>query len=125
MVTAGVLLFAQMSAFAAIRPCTTCTAASPQSSTSAEVSAVAGTVRDIAGGVVPGASVIVRAAGREQQTTTGADGRFSAGVSSSSEIVLVVRAAGFADLRQTISAGASRTGLEIVLSPATVVEAVT
>ena len=39
---------------------------------------ITGTVRDIAGGIVPGAAIIVRVSGREQQTLTGPDGRFTA-----------------------------------------------
>ena len=53
-----------------------------------------GVVHDISGAVVPGASVVVRAAGPgsgEQRTITGPDGRFAVDVSGSGEVTGVVR----------------------------------
>jgi len=67
----------------------------------------------------------VRNGAKDEQTVTGPDGRFTLTTAATSEIVLVVRAAGFAELRHTISAGTSPTNIDIVLSPASVQEAVT
>ena len=86
---------------------------------------VTGVVRDTAGGVVVGAAVIVRAATGERQGVTGPDGRFAIQVSQGGEIVVIVRASGFAEARQTVVSGAARENLSVVLSPATVLEAVT
>jgi iron complex outermembrane receptor protein len=88
--------------------------------------AVTGVVRDAAGGVVPGAAVIVRArAGGERQSVTGADGRFSVPFPTPGELVVIVRATGFAEKRTEVTAGAARSDLAIVLSPATVLETIT
>jgi outer membrane cobalamin receptor len=91
----------------------------------ADAATVTGTVHDSVGGIVPGASIIVRTPGREQHTVSGPDGRFAAAAPESAEIVVIVRAAGFAELRQTIGAGASRTNLDIVVAPAGMAETVT
>jgi outer membrane receptor protein involved in Fe transport len=126
MIAAALLLFVQMSGPSSAVPCGDCPDIAPQSATRpAEDASVSGIVRDVAGGIVPGASVIIRAPLREQQTVTGADGRFAASVPASSEITLIVRAAGFGEVRQTIAPGAAHNGLEVVVSPATVMEAVT
>ena len=85
---------------------------------------VTGVVRDTAGGVVVGASVIARAAGGDNQAVTGVDGRFTITVSQPGDIVVIVRAAGFAEGRQTIGSGAARQDLSVVLKPATVLETV-
>ena len=74
---------------------------------------------------MPGAAIVVRASGREQQTVTGPDGRFTANAPAAAEVAIIVRAAGFAEARQTIAAGARRVNLDIVVGPATVTEAVT
>src|SRR5215212_5702431 len=67
---------------------------------------VSGTVQDAAGGVIPGATVVVRvASGAEQQVITEPDGRFSFNVIGTGDIVLIVKARGFADARQTLAAG--------------------
>jgi outer membrane receptor protein involved in Fe transport len=86
---------------------------------------MSGVVRDPSGAVVAGASVVVRAGGEERRSVTGADGRFTveAPEPSAADIVVVVRAPGFAE-RQVRASDASRE-LEIVLTPATLVEAVT
>ena len=86
---------------------------------------VTGVVRDTAGGVVVGAAVIVRAATGDRQGVTGPDGRFAIQVVQGGEIVVIVRASGFAEARQTVVSGAARENLSVVLSPATVLEAVT
>jgi outer membrane receptor protein involved in Fe transport len=86
---------------------------------------VSGIVRDGAGGVVSGASVIARTPRREQHTTTGPDGRFVVTAIDASEVILIIRAPGFAEARQTLAAGASRSSLDIVVSPETVIESVT
>jgi outer membrane cobalamin receptor len=88
--------------------------------------AVTGTVRDASGTILPGASIVVRtASGAEERTTSGPDGRFGAAVASAGDLVLIVRAEGFAEHRQAVSTGATRQNLEVVLSPATLTETVT
>ncbi len=87
--------------------------------------AISGTVRDLSGSVVPNATITVRTGSKDEQTVTGPDGRFTLQTSATSEIVLVVRAAGFAELRHTVAAGTSPANIDIVLSPASVQEAVT
>ena len=87
---------------------------------------VSGTVRDSSGTLVPGASVVVRtASGIEERTTTGEDGRFGAPVTTGGDLVLIVRAEGFAEHRQTLASAESRQNVDVVLSPATVTETVT
>jgi outer membrane receptor protein involved in Fe transport len=86
---------------------------------------ISGTVRDLSGSVVPNATITVRNGSKDEQTVTGPDGRFTLPTAATSEIVLVIRAAGFAELRHTVAAGMSPANIEIVLSPASVQEAVT
>jgi outer membrane receptor protein involved in Fe transport len=86
---------------------------------------VTGVVRDSAGGAVPGAVVVVRVQGVDTEVVSGKDGRFTASVPGGGEIVVVVRARGFAESRETIRAGGSTGDLQVVLVPATVLEAVT
>jgi iron complex outermembrane receptor protein len=83
---------------------------------------VSGTVKDISGGVVPGAAIVVRSdTGVDQQTVvSGPDGRFSL-ENVPPGATLVIRAGGFAEKRQP-AAGAE---LEIVLEPAGLLETVT
>ena len=84
---------------------------------------VTGVVRDQSGGVVSGATVIVRTnSGTEAQTVTGPDGRFTLETAPSAGATLVIRAGGFAEKRQPVS---SSEALEIVLAPATLLETVT
>jgi outer membrane receptor protein involved in Fe transport len=84
---------------------------------------ITGTVRDITGAVVSGASVIVRTeSGQEQQAVTGSDGRFVIEKIPIGQATLVVRAGGFAERQQPIS-GSGR--IDVVLSVATVLETVT
>jgi iron complex outermembrane recepter protein len=93
---------------------------------SAVAPALSGVVRDGSGQVVPGAVVIVRAnPGREQQTLTGNDGRFSLPVTAGADIVLIVRAPSFAENRQTIAAGGATAEVQVTLQPATLSETVT
>lgn len=85
--------------------------------------AITGTVKDTSGGAVPGASVIVQtSSGAEQQTVTGPDGRFSLEKAPEGQATLVVRAGGFAEKRQPLTGS---TTIDVVLSPAAILEAVT
>ena len=93
---------------------------------SAAAPALSGVVRDGSGQVVPGAVVIARVSpGREQQTVTGDDGRFSVPVTAGGDIVLIVRAPSFAENRQTIPAGGTMAEVQVTLQPATLSETVT
>ncbi len=88
---------------------------------------ISGVVHDTSGAVVPGATVLVRAPGGpangDRRTVTGADGRFTIEPTTAGEVVVVVRAAGFAEQQQRVTAGAS--GVEITLAPARLLEEVT
>jgi outer membrane receptor protein involved in Fe transport len=76
-------------------------------------SGVTGVVRDEFGGVVSGASVVIRGqAGVERQTVTGPDGRFSIAAPVGTG-TLVVRAVGFAEKEQTLSEGEIAITLEV------------
>jgi iron complex outermembrane receptor protein len=89
---------------------------------------VTGVVRDASGQVIAGAAVVVRsAAGVEQQTVTGPDGRFSVALPAATpgEVTVVVRAPGFAETRQTIRPGAADRNVDILLQPAGLSEIVT
>ena len=125
MIAAGLLLLVQMSNPAWAAPCAGCTAGTDQTTAPTEPGVMTGIVRDSAGGVVPGAAIVVRVSGREQQTTTGADGRFTASVPADAEVSIIVRAAGFAETRRTMAPGAQRVNVDIVVAPAAVTEAVT
>ena len=83
-----------------------------------------GTVRDIAGGAVQGATIIVRSGSRDQRVVSGPDGRFTVSVPASAEVILVVRAAGFAELQHSVASGAPRADLDLVVAPATVTQTV-
>jgi outer membrane receptor protein involved in Fe transport len=88
-------------------------------------SLVAGTVRDSAGGVVPGATVILRqVSGAEEQTITGRDGRFQV-AAPIADVLLIVRASGFSEQRRTLTRGSDRSSVDVVLAPAAVSENVT
>src|SRR6185295_19245599 len=83
-----------------------------------------GVVHDSTGGVVSGAAVIVRAAsGPEQRVTTGPDGRFTVDTPAAGDVVIVVRAGGFAEKTQRVE-DASRS-ISIELAPAAFLEQVT
>jgi outer membrane receptor protein involved in Fe transport len=84
-------------------------------------SVLTGSVRDTTGATVVGAIVVVE--GTPQRTVTGADGRFAVTPGSTGSVVLVVRAAGFAEWRRTLATTAA--ALDIVLAPAGVLETVT
>ena len=121
MVAAVVLLLAQVAGPAPAGP----TAQGSAPAFRAAPAAISGTVRDLSGSVVPGATIAVRDGAKEQQTVSGPDGRFTLNASTSSQIVLIVRATGFAELRHTVPAGSSTANVDLVLSPASVQEAVT
>jgi outer membrane receptor protein involved in Fe transport len=85
--------------------------------------AVTGIVKDSSGGVVPGASILVRtASGTEQQTVSGPDGRFTLVRAVNGGATLVVRAGGFAEYEQPLPASGA---IEVVLVPANLLETVT
>jgi outer membrane receptor protein involved in Fe transport len=89
-------------------------------------STLSGVVLDSSGRAVGGATVIVRtAAGAEERTTSGPDGRFDAAIRSSGDIVMIVRAEGFAEHRRTLASQTPRHDVEVTLLPATVTETVT
>ena len=83
---------------------------------------VTGTVKDTSGGAIPGASVTVQSpSGADQRTVmSGPDGRFTFDTVPDGAI-LVVRAGGFAEQRQTV--GDSRE-VEVVLQPPSILETV-
>src|SRR3989441_756146 len=84
--------------------------------------AIRGIVKDSSGGAVSGASVVVRgASGDERQTVTGPDGRFTIDDAPNTG-TLIVRAGGFAPQEQAISGAVE---IEVVLSPAPLLETVT
>ena len=86
---------------------------------------ISGVVRDSSGQVVPGATVIARFVnGSEQQTVSGPDGRFSLAIAAPGDVVLVVRAQSFSELKRTLAPGAT-TEVTVVLSPASLSETVT
>ena len=87
---------------------------------------VTGTVRDSSGTVLSGATVVVRtASGAEERTISGPDGRFSATLTSAGEFVLIVRAEGFGEHRQSFSTGVALQNIDVTLSPAPLTETVT
>jgi len=86
--------------------------------------AVSGMVRDVSGQAIAGAVVVLRpASGAERQTATAADGHFTIAFPGGAA-VLVVRAGGFAESRQTLSS-ATPGRVDVVLEPAGVSETVT
>jgi outer membrane receptor protein involved in Fe transport len=88
--------------------------------------AVTGAVRDAGGGVVTGAVVVLRlSSGAERQAKTGSDGKFTVTAAASGDVILIVRASGFAEFRRTIQAASEQQSLEVTLEPAGISEAVT
>ena len=87
---------------------------------------ITGVVRDTSGHVIGGASVTARfVSGAEQQAVSSDDGRFSLPLATAGDVLLIVRAQSFAEVRRTIAAGATTTELDIVLRPAALSETVT
>jgi len=98
----------------------------PQTRPATTVATISGVVRDGAGGVVQRATVIARLiSGAERQTTTDAEGRFSITPPAAGDVTLIVRVDGFEESRRTLAGPATREGLEVVLAPAGVTDAVT
>jgi outer membrane receptor protein involved in Fe transport len=86
---------------------------------------ITGVVRDSTGAVVAGATVIAQSAqGMEARTVSGADGRFTVAPPAAGPVVVIVRAAGFVDWRRDLGAGSAQA-LDVVLTPAGVLETVT
>src|SRR5438477_2053402 len=79
---------------------------------------ITGVVHDSTGAAISGAVVIARVPARaELQALTGPDGKFSLEIASAGDVVLIVRAGGFAEHQQRPSDTAARD-LDIVLAPA-------
>jgi outer membrane receptor protein involved in Fe transport len=92
----------------------------------AEPAAVSGVVRDQTGAVVTGASVVVKpVSGTEHLALTGPDGRFAVEMPDDGNVTVIVRAGGFAEKSQHVGNGDRGRDIEIVLEPATILEAVT
>src|SRR4051812_45950778 len=85
-------------------------------------SGLTGVVKDTSGGAVPGASVTVQtSSGAAQQTViSGPDGRFSF-ENVPEGAVLLVRAGGFAEHRQSVN---GTTDVEVILQPPSILETV-
>ena len=81
-----------------------------------------GVVKDTSGGAVPGASVTVQTtSGTDQHTViSGSDGRFTFETVPDGAI-LIVRAGGFAEQRQTVGGS---TDVEVILQPPSILETV-
>jgi outer membrane receptor protein involved in Fe transport len=89
-------------------------------------SMVSGVVRDSSGGVVAGAAVIVRPpSGPERQTVTGPDGRFTIDAPDIGDVTIVVRAGGFGESTRRLGSADRGHDIEIVVSPAALLETVT
>lgn len=85
-----------------------------------------GVVHDSLGGAVVGATVTVRSAsGPEHQVVTGADGRFTIDAPDTGDVTVVVRAGGFAEKTERVPSGARDRELDIVVTPAAILETVT
>jgi outer membrane receptor protein involved in Fe transport len=84
---------------------------------------ITGVVKDIEGGAIPGATVVVRTeSAADQRTVTGPDGRFVFTRVPEPPATLIVLAGGFAVKTQPISGPGE---IEVVLAPAAVRETVT
>jgi iron complex outermembrane receptor protein len=87
---------------------------------------ITGVVVDASGGAVAGATVVVRQGGTtERRVVTGGDGRFSVDAAAQAAAELIVRADRFAESRQTLAVGATRTDVRVELRAGGVAEAVT
>jgi outer membrane receptor protein involved in Fe transport len=96
------------------------------SQTAADAHVISGVVRDASGSVVAGASVVVRAtSGAERPAVSSADGTFSVTVHSAEDMLLIVRAPGFSEVRQTVRPANEQLRVDVVLVPATLSETVT
>jgi outer membrane receptor protein involved in Fe transport len=83
-------------------------------SAAAAQSTLTGVVRDEAGGAVSGASVIVLGSdGVERQTVTGPDGRFTLTGVNGSNVMMIVRAGGFAEWSESVTPGESSVVLKL------------
>ena len=96
--------------------------AAPAGSAASAGSGVTGVVRDTAGGAIVGASVVVKSGSGTEQTVTGPDGHFTIEKAPSGSATIIVRAGGFAEKEQALTATAD---IEIVLTPATILENIT
>jgi outer membrane receptor protein involved in Fe transport len=86
---------------------------------------LSGVVHDPSGAVVPGALIVARpSTGPERQAVTGPDGRFSIDVPET-DVVLLVKAGGFAETARTVKASERSSEIAIVVEPATLFETVT
>jgi len=98
----------------------------PQQADAARDATLTGVVRDSSGAPLSGASIVIRSrTGDETHATSGADGTFTAPVPAAGDVVIVVRADGFAEARQRLRAAAARSTVEVVLAPAGLSETVT
>ena len=81
---------------------------------------LSGVVKDTSGGAVPGASITIQApsGGVPKTVISGPDGRFAFDTVPA-DAVLIVRAGGFAELRQSVHGGET---LELVLQPPSILE---
>jgi outer membrane receptor protein involved in Fe transport len=87
---------------------------------------VSGVVKDPTGAIVPGASVIVKpASGSERSALTGPDGRFTVDLPADGDVIVIVRAGGFAEKSHRVVTGDRGREIEIVLEPASLLETVT
>jgi outer membrane receptor protein involved in Fe transport len=88
---------------------------------------ISGVVLDSSGGVLPGATVVVRGAGNgEQRTVTGSDGRFAIPIAGTGEVTLVVHADGFEEKQERVPLGSGDSvALTIELTPAALLEELT
>ena len=86
-------------------------------------SGLSGVVKDTSGGAVPGASVTIQTtSGTEQRTvTSGSDGRFTFDTVPAGGAVLIVRAGGFAEQRQSVTGAGD---IEVTLQPPSILETV-
>jgi iron complex outermembrane recepter protein len=125
MLVAAAILIVHASTVAVSPPSGRPVAPSQQAAGAMNTATVTGSVRDAGGGVVSGATIVVRSAGRERQAVSGPEGRFSVHVEPGADVLVIVRAAGFGEVRRTVSAGADASNLDFIVSPERVTEAVT
>jgi hemoglobin/transferrin/lactoferrin receptor protein len=81
----------------------------------AEASTVSGSVSDVFGGVLPGASVVVRgvATGQEYSTETDATGRFMLDIPMAGTYLVVVTRPGFSEAARTVVISTERETLDV------------